>query len=172
MIEKWQERYSAAHQGPPQEPDPLIIRAARELPAGHALDLGCGAGRHALYLAQNGWSVTAIDGASSALALFDAPGITKLCLDLEKAVPSLAADLIVDTLYLDRNLFPLMKEQAQAVALVLPTPDDDPEVRPMNPAFLIGDHELAAAFKGWRILRQGIRKQKGKQRLMEFLATR
>ena len=171
MIARWQQRYQASdcrH----KEPDPLIVLAARQLPAGHAIDLACGAGRHALYLAQNGWSVTAIDGASAALDLFNAPHITKFCQDLEQTIPNLQAGLIVDTLYLDRKLFPLMKQQAQAVALVLPTHNDDPQVRPMNPAFLVGDNELAEAFAGWRIIRNAIRQQPGKQRLVEFLATR
>lgn len=172
MIEKWQQRYASGDYCRHEAPDPLIVLAAELLPAGHAIDLACGAGRHALHLAAHGWHVTAIDGASAALTLFDAPNIKKLCLDLEHETPSLAADLIVDTMYLDRRLFRLMRDQAQAVALVLPTHDEDPGVKPMNPAFLIGEDELAAAFKDFTILRHAIRKQPGHRRLIEFLATR
>jgi SAM-dependent methyltransferase len=35
---------------------------------GRALDIGCGSGRDAVYLAKRGWSVTAIDSAEKALA--------------------------------------------------------------------------------------------------------
>jgi SAM-dependent methyltransferase len=38
------------------------------LPPGHAVDLGCGTGRQARYLAARGWTVTAVDAAPEALA--------------------------------------------------------------------------------------------------------
>jgi SAM-dependent methyltransferase len=45
-------------------PDP-VVRAASE--PGRALDLGCGTGRDAVYLARQGWSVTAVDAVPQAL---------------------------------------------------------------------------------------------------------
>jgi SAM-dependent methyltransferase len=42
-----------------------VIRAASG--SGRALDLGCGTGRDAVYLAQQGWSVTAVDAVPNAL---------------------------------------------------------------------------------------------------------
>jgi 2-polyprenyl-3-methyl-5-hydroxy-6-metoxy-1,4-benzoquinol methylase len=41
---------------------------AHYLPAGRALDLGCGTGTNALYLARHGWEVAAIDFAAPAIA--------------------------------------------------------------------------------------------------------
>ena len=38
------------------------------LPAARALDLGCGTGRHAVFLAQHGWDVTAVDFVPRALS--------------------------------------------------------------------------------------------------------
>jgi tellurite methyltransferase len=51
------------------EPDRLLIEACSALPAGRALDLAGGAGRHALWLAQRGWTVTLADISDEGLAL-------------------------------------------------------------------------------------------------------
>jgi SAM-dependent methyltransferase len=40
----------------------------KELPAGKALDLGCGTGDSSIYLAQHGWKVTGVDYVPQALA--------------------------------------------------------------------------------------------------------
>lgn len=172
MLAKWQARYASGEAGGPREPDPLIVLAADVLPAGHAIDLACGAGRHALYLASRGWRVTAIDGAPAALALFDAPGIVKMCLDLETSPVSLAADLVVCAFYMDRALWPRMKAEARAVAFVLPMADDDPAVAPMNAAYLAAPGELEQVFAGWRVRRSAVRKLPGSRRVAEFLAVR
>lgn len=177
-LAKWQARYRNAQPGH-REPDPLIVRVADQLPAGHALDLACGAGRHALYLAARGWRVTAVDGAPAALDLFDAPGIDKLCLDLETDLETgplaLTADLAVCVLYLDRPLLFRLAHHSPAVAavaIVLPMPDDDPAVAPMNPAYLIEPDELHQAFRHWHVLHTGVRKQPGSRRVTELLARR
>src|SRR6476469_2243459 len=48
-------------------PAPLLIRTASGLTAGSALDLACGTGRNALWLAGRGWEVTAVDGSAVAI---------------------------------------------------------------------------------------------------------
>jgi SAM-dependent methyltransferase len=47
-------------------PEP-VVRAAAGSASGRALDLGCGTGRDAVYLARQGWSVTAVDAVPKAL---------------------------------------------------------------------------------------------------------
>ena len=49
--------------------NPVLSRFAATLPADTALDLGCGAGANALWLAREGWHVTAVDVSARALDL-------------------------------------------------------------------------------------------------------
>jgi cyclopropane fatty-acyl-phospholipid synthase-like methyltransferase len=51
------------------EPLPLLRRVVERRPPGRALDLGCGQGVDAVYLAQRGWSVVGVDFVSGALDL-------------------------------------------------------------------------------------------------------
>src|SRR5687767_2178245 len=66
MSRDWNERY-AAGEGADRPPEPLVIHAIRDRKPGDALDLACGLGRNALYLAAQGWSVTAVDASRVAL---------------------------------------------------------------------------------------------------------
>jgi SAM-dependent methyltransferase len=43
------------------EPNPQLVAEVADLPPGRALDMGCGEGADALWLAARGWTVTAID---------------------------------------------------------------------------------------------------------------
>lgn len=49
------------------EANPVLVREVSDLPPGRALDLGCGEGGDATWLAQRGWTVTAVDIARPAL---------------------------------------------------------------------------------------------------------
>jgi len=50
-------------------PGPLhdLIEGEQALPPGRALDVGCGTGPHAVYLAQHGWKVTGVDFSATAI---------------------------------------------------------------------------------------------------------
>jgi tellurite methyltransferase len=69
-IRGWDQRYHSGAR--PEEdleaaPTPLVVRIAQTLAAGEALDLACGAGRNALWLARHKWKVTAVDGSEAAI---------------------------------------------------------------------------------------------------------
>ncbi len=44
-----------------EEPNEFLVEKVSNLEPGRALDLGCGEGRNALWLAERGWDVTAVD---------------------------------------------------------------------------------------------------------------
>lgn len=65
---KWDERYAAGGQDP-RRPDPVLaVVLAHAPPAGRALDVACGRGRHAIALARRGYRVDAVDVSSVGLA--------------------------------------------------------------------------------------------------------
>jgi SAM-dependent methyltransferase len=61
----WGETSSATDDMPP---NPYLIHETSELPPGTALDAGCGTGTEAIWLATQGWQVTAADISADALA--------------------------------------------------------------------------------------------------------
>jgi len=77
----WDERYRSKSQIWSGKPNPQLVREAGGLRPGHALDLGCGEGADAIWLAQHGWTVTAVD--VSAVALERAHGHEKAALARE-----------------------------------------------------------------------------------------
>ncbi len=65
----WEESHGATPAGPGvSEPNPYLVSETAGLAPGTALDAGCGVGAEAIWLAQQGWQVTAADISASALA--------------------------------------------------------------------------------------------------------
>jgi SAM-dependent methyltransferase len=64
----WTERYAAAAMVWDTNPNQFVVAACSTLRPGRALDLGAGEGRNALWLAGRGWTVTAVDFASTAVS--------------------------------------------------------------------------------------------------------
>lgn len=66
--EFWEQRWDAAHcAGMAATPNQTLTGVATQLSTGTALDAGCGDGTDALWLADRGWAVTAVDFVESAL---------------------------------------------------------------------------------------------------------
>ena len=63
----WDEKYRSRAKIWSGEPNPQLIAEAAHLPTGTALDLGCGGGADAIWLASRGWKVTAVDVSAVAL---------------------------------------------------------------------------------------------------------
>lgn len=63
----WDRRYRDTNPVWGAAPESALVELVTALPAGRALDLGCGEGRHALWLALRAWQVTAVDLSRTAL---------------------------------------------------------------------------------------------------------
>jgi SAM-dependent methyltransferase len=64
----WEAHYSGAEQIWSGEPNATFVTQVDPLTPGTALDLGCGEGGDAIWLAQRGWQVTAVDISTTALS--------------------------------------------------------------------------------------------------------
>jgi len=65
--ERWNKRWAGERAHASTEPSAFLVGEVAALPVGRALDVACGAGRNAVWLARRGWQVTAVDFSEVAL---------------------------------------------------------------------------------------------------------
>jgi len=161
----WDARFRAGdHAG--SSPDPFLVSAADCLdllpPGAAALDLACGAGRHAVWLAGRGFNVTAIDLSAEALALAGGQGVQMTCRQLDLESPDVdlgrdACDLICGFFFLYRPLFPRLREALRPGGLIVYKTYTTDQLRypgrPRHPSHLLEPNELLRALEGFRVLR-------------------
>lgn len=159
----WNERYLRGEYLH-DDAHPVVTRFAQPMTVGRALDVASGAGRHAIWLAERGWDVTAVDASRAAIDILQqraeqkAVTIQTVVADLERAEFTIqpdSYDLIIVCNYLQRDLFPAIRSGVRAggaAICILAMTDNDPGVKPMNPRFLVGPRELRREFSRWRIL--------------------
>lgn len=160
--ERWNGRYAAGEYSRRSWPSDFLKELISRLPGGHALDLACGLGRNARFLAENGWSVDAVDISDIALgkgkALAPSADIRWIACDLEQGfTPPAAYDLVLNIRYVN---LPLLADVCEALRpggalmveqhLALPDMADD-VVGPKNPRFRVEPGALRDAAKGLRI---------------------
>ncbi|MGB6944172.1 MAG: methyltransferase domain-containing protein [Bryobacteraceae bacterium] len=161
-IEEWNQRYRAREQVF-DPPFPLVAEFTRNLAAGSALDLACGPGRNALYLAERGWRITAVDGSPVAIDLLLARAgslaidlaIDARVLDLEAGEfvePAEMHDLVLSCYYLQRSLIPLMKSALRCGGLLIMIVHLAEASQPHGTPTRAFPGELRTFFEGWRIL--------------------
>lgn len=68
---EWDERYASTEQVWSGQPNAALVTEVGRLSPGRALDVGCGEGADAIWLASQGWEVTAIDVSKVALTRGD-----------------------------------------------------------------------------------------------------
>src|SRR5215813_6528331 len=103
QMTDWDRRYREGEYAS-EPPHPLVVTFASKFAApGRALDIACGAGRHAVWLAQSGWDVTAVDNSRVGIEILSQRAEEKdirvrtIVADLEAgefAIESAAYDLI------------------------------------------------------------------------------
>lgn len=181
-MRDWNERYRT--EAADSAASPLLVRAVSGERPGHALDLACGAGRNAVFLASHGWMVTAVDSSEVALEQLQTRigqehlSIKAVLTDLEKddfEFPGESFDLICDIFYLQRSLLPAIRNAVGQGGLFVGSihmVDSDPAVKAMNRSFLLEPGELRREFDGWESLHDEERRPAPGKRLIAELIAR
>jgi SAM-dependent methyltransferase len=186
---EWNAKYRAAEEEPLAEPAGFVRELLPLLPLGHALDLACGTGRHALLLASRHQPVTAVDSSEVALEILErradaahctvthveraAPipnrrqGIQLWQADLEEVgLPSQAFSLVLCVNYLQRSLFPAIENALVPGGMLLFETYTSAQLDfvggPRNPKYLLEVGELRIAFPRLRnLFYRELRAEKG-----------
>jgi len=171
---EWDAKHRLAADAPPSEPASIVRELLPLLPTGPALDIACGRGRHALFLAGRSQHVTAVDFSSVALDALEvcarsmhtpvrrsdrfhaAPrhsrgGLELINANLEEThLPEHSYDLILCVQYLQRSLFPQIVRALRPDGVLLMETFTRAQLEfsggPRNPAYLLETGELREAF--------------------------
>ena len=171
---KWNARYAEGAYDERPHPSVFLRDCAQLLPPpGHALDVACGAGRNAIHLARQGWTVDAVDISPVALERArqrsrqrgERLPIHYLEQDLDAGFAIAGEyDLIVNIRYVNLPLLrsligrlrpggALLVEQHLAVAPHLSQEEADAVVGPRNPAFRVASGGLRRLARGLEVRR-------------------
>ena len=150
------------------------------MPPGRALDLACGTGRNALWLAGRGWNVTAVDGSAAAIETLrvraERAGVaidTQIA-DLENSgftIEPAHYDLIAMCYYFQRNLIEQCKRNLVpggvmvAIALLM-------EPGKEHSTFRLRPGELRGYFADWEILHDREGADPWQHQIAELVARR
>lgn len=172
-------RWNARHRARAGEPRPcaLLTGQAGLLPAaGRALDLACGRGGNALWLARRGWTVDAWDLSDAAVEELRARAARE-ALDLRAEVRDVIArppppgcwDLAVVSHFLHRPLLPALAAAVRLGGLLAYQTflAGHPGPGPRNPDYLLRPGELRERFPDWEALHDAERNGQA-----QFLARR
>src|SRR5258707_1684080 len=176
----WDGKPRLVAEAPPSEPASIVSELLPILPAGPALDIACGTGRHALFLAARGQHVTAVDFSSVALDTLETRarsthtrvrrsgsiqaagrhlrgGLELIQANLEDTqLPERRFDLIICVQYLQRSLFSQMARALRPNGVLLMETFTCAQLEfasgPRNPEYLLKAGELREAFSELRVL--------------------
>jgi SAM-dependent methyltransferase len=166
--EEWNRRYAAVESVWAARPNRFLVREVDGLTPGRALDLACGEGQNATWLASLGWEVTGVDFSEVAIdkarrrAERDGVSVDFVCADLVEYEPGLAVFDLVIVLYIhipapERRV--VLARAAEAVAeggtFLLVGHDllnlTEGVGGPSDPTFLYTPEDIAAEIPGLEI---------------------
>jgi len=157
-ADRWNERYSQDFEPFPDRPAEWLVEHRALLGGGgRALDVACGDGRNAAYLARLGYDVEAIDASDVAIDALRAAArerglrVTARVVDLEREpLPTGPYDVVVTMNFLQRDLFGALQAALAPRGLLfyetLGTAHVEQLGRSFNPAYLLERGELLRAF--------------------------
>jgi len=162
--ERWDSKHTAEQE--PGEPAAFLRQIFQtgpwEIQPGRALDIATGKGRNALFLAEQGFTVDAIDisevGLQQAQRQAEKQGLTLNLVQADLAsfeFPDSAYDLILNINFLLRSLVPKIKNALLPGGYIIFDTyllDQQDLGHPRNPAYLLNHNELLDLFRGFRIL--------------------
>lgn len=155
-----------------------------DIQAGRGLDIGCGAGRDMIYLAQHGWQMTGIDHHEDALkraqslATIQGVRIETQQLDLEIETdpfvmyPDASFDLVCVARYLHRPLFPFIKRLLAPQGVILFQTFLEGCGKPKNPNYWLKQGELADVFSDFEVLLDAVEYLEDGRPVSKFLARK
>lgn len=169
--EKWERRYAAGEYASRTHPTRLLAERLSQFPrpdGGRALDLACGAGRNAIYLAAEGYRVDAMDISTVALERAAARAreagveVNWVAVDLDAVdLPPDTYDLVLISRYMNHGLTGAIVESLRDGAHLIYEQhlQTDREVGgPGSQRFRLQPNELLRMFAGLRVLyyREGL----------------
>ncbi|GIV81471.1 MAG: SAM-dependent methyltransferase [Anaerolineae bacterium] len=160
---RWDRRYAEPSDRLKRGPNPLLERYAPRGEGLRALELACGLGHNALWLAAQGYTVDALDISYAALRHGRAEmlrrglqGVNFIVADLDEfPLPRCQYDLVLVFRFLDRRLFPSIRERVRPGGLVIYQTFNvrHRAHRPScSPDHMLCLGELPTHFPGWEVL--------------------
>ena len=156
--ERWNKKYSNG-EFPLEKPSKLLVEYIDLIPKGVALDIAAGLGRNALFLAEKGFKVDAVDYSDIAVQKLKSlhPNINPIHADLDKyRIEQNRYNLIINFNYLNRRLFPHiiygLKPNGILIFQTFLDGEEEGLSQPSNPDFLLKKNELLHSFLRLRIL--------------------
>jgi SAM-dependent methyltransferase len=174
---EWDRRYEGHDLVWTAEPNRFVREAVAGLAPGSALDLACGEGRNAVWLAGRGWTVTGVDFSEVALAKARAlaerrgvEGVRLVTADLTTFVPARGAFDLVVVAYLQlpaAALGPILDRAIDAVApggTFFLVAHDRANLEcghggPRSPDVLYGAADVTPRLSGFTIVESGVRER-------------
>jgi SAM-dependent methyltransferase len=160
-ITRWNEKFSRRDIADTLAPDPLLVECEHLPAAGSAVDIACGTGHDAVWLATRGLAVTCVDGSiegmrlALALARRHRVTLTPIVADLDACPLAGRFDLVIVMHYLNRPLYRSLPQRLKAggILVVKTFNTDFLEHRPnFNPDYVLARDELPGLLPNLEIL--------------------